>query len=172
MILSSIAFWGSHLWCALHEGEAVEQRKLKMSCFLANFHILKIYAISMDLKHLPTFRPINMPRYTCADGYTCSSWFECVCLYVCNSDFSKTAKSKLLVLVSAALAYWDNTCILNLVHITWPPANRIAQNMSPDGALNHIKHTLPCVKFFNAHYLVAKQQWQLDTRTRRSCARH
>ena len=28
-----------------------------------------------------------------------------------------------------------------LVHIMWPPANRITQNVSPDGALKHVKHT-------------------------------
>ena len=39
---------------------------------------------------------------------------------------------------------------LLLVHITWSPANWIAWNVSPDGALNHVKHTLPCVKFLNA----------------------
>ena len=37
-----------------------------------------------------------------------------------------------------------------LVHITWPPANQIARNVSPDGALNRVKHTLPCVKFLIA----------------------
>ena len=37
-----------------------------------------------------------------------------------------------------------------LVHITWPPANQIAWNVSPDSALNRVKHTLPCVKFLNA----------------------
>ena len=30
------------------------------------------------------------------------------------------------------------------------PANQIARNMSPDGALNHVKDTLPCIKFLNA----------------------
>ena len=31
----------------------------------------------------------------------------------------------------------------------WPPANQIARNVSPDGVLNRVKHTLPCVKFLN-----------------------
>ena len=40
--------------------------------------------------------------------------------------------------------------VTDLEHITWPPANQIAWNVSPDGALNRVKHTLPCVKFLNA----------------------
>ena len=39
-----------------------------------------------------------------------------------------------------------------LVHIMWPPANWITQNMSPDDVLNCVKHTLPCNKFLNAHW--------------------
>ena len=38
-------------------------------------------------------------------------------------------------------------------------------NLSCDNVLNRIKHTLPCIKFLNAH-LVASRQRQLSTRTR------
>ena len=30
--------------------------------------------------------------------------------------------------------------------------------MTPDGALNHLEHTLPCSKFPRAHFAVRRQQ--------------
>ena len=62
-------------------------------------------------------------------------------------------------------------CILTLVHIMWPPVNRITRNVSLASALNCVKHTLLFVKFLNAH-LAARQQWQSGTRIRRSHAKH
>ena len=61
----------------------------------------------------------------------------------------------------------------NLVHITWPPANQTARNVSPDIALNHVKHTLPCVKFLNARQSSDSQAQErekhaLNTKTFRS----
>ena len=61
------------------------------------------------------------------------------------------------------IAYWiTEQFIKALVYITWPPANQIAWNVLPAGALNRIKHTLLYVKFLNAH-LVASQQRQSGT---------
>ena len=60
-----------------------------------------------------------------------------------------------------------------LVHITCPPANQIARNVSPDGALNRVKHTLPCVKFLNARqssdsWAQEREGHALSTKTFRS----
>ena len=61
------------------------------------------------------------------------------------------------VIVSCA----DFTCILELT--TWPPANRIAWNVSPDGTLNRLEHTLPCSKFLRAHFAVRRRQDSSDS---------
>ena len=35
--------------------------------------------------------------------------------------------------------------------------------MSPDGALNHVEHTLPCLKFLRAHFAMRRRQDNSDS---------
>ena len=46
----------------------------------------------------------------------------------------------------------------------WPLANQIARNMSPDSALDHLEHILPCFKFLRAHFAVRRRQDNSDSR--------
>ena len=52
----------------------------------------------------------------------------------------------------------------NLELTTWPPANQIARNVSPDCTLNRVEHTLPCSKKLRAHFAVRRRQDGSDIR--------